>query len=167
MLATSGASSNSNHTQAMIEILCSKPFSANCIWEKSPDLESCQAPKLPCFVGPTDKHQQFFGRENVLVARERALCPSPSEVADPNQPQHVTYPRAFALRGSGGIGKTRIAAEFAIRFKDRFDAVFWVHADNSAKLAHDFRAATLKIGLASKESADAQDHKFTRDLLKR
>jgi hypothetical protein len=135
--------------------------------DKSSDLETSQTVRLPCFLGPDNKHQQFFGRENVLFALERALCSDSGDIDDSTQIHPFQYPRAFALRGPGGMGKTQIAAEFAIRCKDRFDAVFWFHADDAAKLAHDFRSAAIKLGLASEASMDAQDHKLTRELLKK
>lgn len=86
---------------------------------KSSDLETSEAPKLPCFLGPDNKHQQLFGRESVLQTTERVLCSESTESRDSNQ-----YPRAFALRGPEGMGKTQIATELAIRCRNRFDAVF-------------------------------------------
>lgn len=41
--------------------------------------------------------------------------------------------RQFALCGLGGVGKTEIAREFALRHKYAFDAIFWVTADEPAK----------------------------------
>lgn len=71
----------------------------------------------------------------------------------------------FAICGPGGMGKTQIATEFIYLHKDRFDAIFWIYADEEAKVAESFSQIALKLGLVSKDSVDARDKAITRGLV--
>lgn len=72
--------------------------------------------------------------------------------------------RQFALCGFGGIGKTEIAREFARRHKDAFDAVFWVMADEIAKLDNHFQQISLALGLET--PAECKSQVVSREIVK-
>ncbi|CAI7593615.1 unnamed protein product [Penicillium palitans] len=61
-----------------------------------------------------------------------------------------TESHSAALWGLGGSGKTQVALELAWRqsqSKDPVCSVFWVHADNQATFAQDYKAIAGKLGL--------------------
>jgi tetratricopeptide (TPR) repeat protein len=73
----------------------------------------------PCFTG-----------ENLLESLRKMLCESKQ-----NQHNHQV-----ALQGLGGIGKTRIAAEYVYRYHgELYQSVFWINASNQATLLQGFR----------------------------
>lgn len=63
------------------------------------------------------------------------------------------------------MDKTQIAAEFVHLHKDRFDAIFWIFADEEAKVAESFGQIALKLGFVSEDSVDARDKAVTRSLV--
>jgi ATP/maltotriose-dependent transcriptional regulator MalT len=83
-------------------------------------------------MGSVEKNKDFLGRQRVLQDLETCLVTQARDLATPyEQPQSQRY---AVLCGTAGIGKTSIAIEFAFRQKDKFDAVFWVRAEDTAKL---------------------------------
>jgi Holliday junction resolvasome RuvABC ATP-dependent DNA helicase subunit len=78
------------------------------------------------------RNKEFFGREVILAELKKWLLSedldNPAFSAQPRRQRHVV------LCGIGGIGKTSIAMEFAFAYGPRFDAVFWIRADEPAKL---------------------------------
>lgn len=116
-------------------------------------------PQLPCvYLDSHDRGRVFFGRQNVLDAIRDELLPI--EKVNRDGPDL----RQFALCGLGGVGKTEIAMEFALRFKDCFDAIFWVHADEAAKLDKCFQDISVKLGLEAADKAHSQV--VSRSILK-
>lgn len=116
-------------------------------------------PQLPCiYLDPHDRGQVFFGRQSVLGAMRDALLPFGKSNRD--GPDF----RQFALCGLGGVGKTEIAMEFALRYKNSFDAVFCVHADEAAKLDKCFQDISVKLGLETADKAHSQV--VSRSILK-
>ena len=63
------------------------------------------------------------------------------------------------------MGKTQIASEFVYRLKRDFDAIFWVHADEPSKIAHDFSHVVATLELVSEDSVEARNNVLTRDLV--
>jgi hypothetical protein len=122
-------------------------------------------PRLPCHVIPLSQNRDFVGRRTILEALENALV-SPAEhrsVSDSSGEE--THLRTFALCGSGGMGKTQIATEFVHRIKAKFDAVFWVRADEPSKIAQSFSRSAVSLGLIDADSMDARDQVLARDAV--
>jgi tetratricopeptide (TPR) repeat protein len=69
----------------------------------------------------------FTGRERLLAAVRRRL-----ESGDRTAVQ--------ALQGMGGVGKTQLAIEYAHRFGDEYDLVWWVNAENAGLIGEQFAA---------------------------
>jgi len=80
----------------------------------------------------------FKGREDQLADLESKL--------GPNNPTALV--QAKTLSGLGGVGKTRLAIEFAYRYADRYTAIFFVNADGEAELRRNF------AGLAERDVLD-------------
>lgn len=63
--------------------------------------------------------------------------------------------RTFALCGVGGVGKTETAISYIISRRDKFDAIFWVAADNRNILYEEY--ATICTYLQIVDPQDTQD----------
>ena len=117
--------------------------------------------KLPCRFNLPPRNRSFFGRGDVLSSLEAVLLPKSSGRDSPYEPQHL---KTFVLCGAGGMGKTQIVAEFALSNLVSYDAVFWLHADEAAKLYDGFTKISIQLGL--EEASEAKDQVISRDLVK-
>lgn len=88
------------------------------------------------------RNPYFTGREDV-IAHLRAALPS-STITVLSQ----------AMSGLGGIGKTQIMVEYAYRYASRYQAVFWVQADNPATILASLRQVAEELGLPEQQSSD-------------
>jgi tetratricopeptide (TPR) repeat protein len=61
-----------------------------------------------------------------------------------------------AVQGSGGIGKTALAVEYAYQHRSEFDTVWWVRAEEPASLISDYAALAGALGLPAAGEADQQ-----------
>jgi tetratricopeptide (TPR) repeat protein len=77
----------------------------------------------------------FTGREDILAAIREALLAEGNTVVQ-------------ALHGMGGVGKTQIAAEYAHRFADSYDLVWWIAAEQAGLIAGQFAALATDLGCA-------------------
>ena len=75
----------------------------------------------------------FTGRERLLVAVREMLESGDRAVVQ-------------ALRGMGGVGKTQVAIEYAHRFGDEYDVVWWVNAENAGLIGEQFAALGSDLG---------------------
>jgi predicted ATPase len=60
------------------------------------------------------------------------------------------------LSGLGGLGKSQIALEYIYRFRNEYEAIFWIRADNVAELQGDFLGAAKLLKLVTNEVANAE-----------
>ena len=120
--------------------------------------------KLPCYLKSSTPNLKFFGREDVLKTLKSTLLPRETRTETPGPgPKNL---RTFALCGPGGMGKTQIADKFVQTFEVCYDAIFWIHADQTSKLAEGFSQIALRLDLVEKGSFNARDQKICRDLAK-
>lgn len=99
---------------------------------------------LPCYLIPFGVDEQFYGRQDILKNVENSL-----------RHENGTL-KSAVLWGMGGVGKTKIALHFVNKFRQEFDAIFWVSADNSIKLTQAYLEISKKLHL-SPDVDDAQD----------
>jgi hypothetical protein len=86
--------------------------------------------RLPCFlVEGVTRSRDFFGRQDALEKLDRFLLPATKSFSS-----QATVQRHAVLCGMAGLGKTEIAIQFAFSRRDAFDAVFWIRADETAKI---------------------------------
>ena len=97
-----------------------------------------QPSRFPCYIIPVAQNRDFFGRSEVLEQIDEIFFSK-----EHNNLQGNAETRTFAICGPGGMGKTQAAAEFVYSRQDKFDAIFWIHADSALKLQEE-----VKIGRA-------------------
>ncbi|MBX2862021.1 MAG: tetratricopeptide repeat protein, partial [Leptolyngbyaceae cyanobacterium MAG.088] len=93
---------------------------------------------------PYERNPFFTGREAVLATLHQQL----------NQDCAVAISQIQAISGLGGIGKTQTAVEYAYRYRDDYDAVFWVRADTTVELNSGFVAIAQLLDLRQKDDPD-------------
>ena len=121
---------------------------------RSPDTSGAgRMVHLPCYMSKRHlPNPDFFGRKAVLQSLQDTLTP-PESIDD-----GVAFngPRTFALCGIGGVGKTEIAVEYAHQSRNDFDAIFFLQASDSQKLAQGFVDIALELGLVIPTAANDQ-----------
>ena len=99
-------------------------------------------PELPIWHVPHLQNPDFTGRTEVLADLHGAL--------QSGEPAALTQ----AITGLGGIGKTQIALEYAYRHRDDYAVVWWVHAEDSVRLASDYAGLATPLGLPEKDAVE-------------
>ena len=84
---------------------------------------------------PYPRNTFFTGREDVIKQLHDALAGG--ETAALTQ----------AISGLGGIGKTQTAVEYAYRYRNEYEAVFWVRAETEAEIRTGFVDLARTLGL--------------------
>lgn len=107
------------------------------------------APRITHYI-PFAESSRFWGRDDILALIDDALLEDSS-----NRPL-----RSFALYGMGGVGKTQIALRYANASREKFDAVFWISAENPVTIGQSFREITKILGLI-KPDAETDDNAVT------
>ena len=64
----------------------------------------------------------------------------------------VALTQAKALRGLDGVGKTETAVAYAYRFREEYQAVFWVRADSEWTAIQDFLGIAALLGIESERT---------------
>ncbi len=59
-----------------------------------------------------------------------------------------------AISGLGGIGKTQIAVEYAYRYRDHYQAIFWINASTRDALSADFVKLAALLDLPEQQEQD-------------
>jgi hypothetical protein len=77
---------------------------------------------------------------------------------------HSCIPKSYVLSGLGGIGKTSIAIEYVYSRRNQFDAIFWIYADTTRKLATQF--VTLAKELVKQTAPEGMDEVSARELVR-
>lgn len=91
---------------------------------------------------PADS-RPFAGRDDELDWIHRALHANVGVAA-------ITQTRAIA--GLGGVGKSRLAREYALRHRDDYDVVWWVRAEAGATRDADFGALARHLGVVGDDA---------------
>jgi hypothetical protein len=108
----------------------------------------CVVPKL-CRQNP-----HFIGRTLLLEMLRDKLYD--------NQPRQFNH--QVTLFGMGGVGKTQVAIEYVIKYKMKYNAVFWITAANSASLLLGYQQMTTLTECIVTAAMDAES--VVREVLK-
>src|SRR6266699_3993769 len=81
------------------------------------------------------RNPNFIGREKelddlraFLLADSTALIGQPVQTAPTGQPVQTVY-------GLGGVGQTELAAEYAHRYRNEYDLVWWIRVEREDAIA--------------------------------
>src|SRR5260370_21118140 len=85
--------------------------------------------------GPYQRNPCFSGREEALQRLREIRVAGKSAV--------LTH----ALSGLGGIGKTQLAAEYAYKYQNEYQAVLWAGADSPEVLLADMAGISRPFNL--------------------
>ena len=93
---------------------------------------------------PSPRNPFFTGREDILTRLATTLCTDRAIAL--TQPQ--------AVSGLGGVGKTQLAAEYAYRFQDRYQAILWAGADSHEGLVTAYMQFAAALDLPEQTERD-------------
>ena len=97
----------------------------------------------PVWNLPYAANPAFTGRAAILDALQAGLSRELGMV----RPQVIT--------GTGGVGKTALAVEYAWAHRADYDAVWWVHAETAASMHGDYADLAPQLGLGQDPDQDA------------
>lgn len=93
---------------------------------------------------PHQRNPYFTGREALLERLHHTL--------NTGKAAALTHPQAIS--GLGGVGKTQLALEYAYRYHEKYEAVFWLKADTHESLLADFQALARLLNLPEQHAEE-------------
>ncbi|MCX9079736.1 MAG: hypothetical protein OIN84_17355, partial [Candidatus Methanoperedens sp.] len=103
---------------------------------------SPEEPNFPIFQVPYRHNPNFTARNDIIATLNQNFGALPGQIA----PQVIT--------GLGGVGKTRVAVEYAYQYADQYDLIGWVRAEEDATLAADYLTLANALLLPVKANAE-------------
>ncbi len=97
-------------------------------------------------------------RNIAFIGREEAMSTLEGEFFSSHHPASV-----LAIKGMGGIGKTQIALEYAYRLASRYEAIWWIRAEDEVTLAADYASFATTVNLPEK---NVQNEKVIIDAVR-
>lgn len=117
--------------------------------EPAPTAPAPSMPPVRLWGNVPARNPAFTGREEQLTAiRETLLSGNRAAVQ--------------AIHGMGGIGKSQLAIEYAHRFGEYYDVVWWLDAGNPPLFIQQYADLALSLGCAE---ADTPTHAFRRAVI--
>jgi tetratricopeptide (TPR) repeat protein len=97
-------------------------------------------PPLRAWGNVSARNPSFTGREQQLIAIRSALLAGDRAAVQ-------------ALYGMGGVGKTQLAIEYAHRFGDDYDVVWWLDSENMVLFTQQYADLATALGCAEPGAA--------------
>jgi tetratricopeptide (TPR) repeat protein len=116
--------------------------------ERRSSAERPQRRRGRTFVGVPPRTASFTGRADELDRLDAILTQK--------RPAAVTQVGRAAVRGIGGVGKSALAVEYANRFRNFYDGVWWCPAESRAGLTTSLAVLAKGLGVASSDGADIE-----------
>ena len=116
--------------------------------ERRSSAERPQRRRGRTFVGVPPRIAGFTGRADELDRLDAILTQ--------DRPAAVTQVGRAAVQGMGGVGKTALAVEYANRFRNLYDGVWWCPAETRTGLMTSLAALATELEVASPEEADIE-----------
>jgi hypothetical protein len=85
---------------------------------------------------PFSMNRNFTGRQQELLSIHEVLRGDESD---------ASHQRIMVLHGLGGLGKTQLATQYAYTYENDYTSIWWVNAETTATLSHDFLKITQKL----------------------
>ncbi|GLY02795.1 MULTISPECIES: FxSxx-COOH system tetratricopeptide repeat protein [Actinoplanes] len=108
---------------------------------------------LPAVWNVPARSVTFTGRDDLLIRLRRSL-----------RSGHRTA--VHALHGWGGVGKTLLATEYAHRFADDYDLVWWINAERPDLIGEQLAAFAVAAGVADAGAPTPAAVQAARGLLR-
>lgn len=124
------------------------------IFGRSPKELGLVKNEIPFWNVPYRRNPFFTGRVDVLTQLHLML----------EKEKTAALSQVHAITGLGGIGKTQLAIEYAYRYGDEYQAVFWVRADSREALVSDLVELAILLRLSE---SDARDQKRAIEAVQR
>jgi len=109
-------------------------------------------------AAPSSPWQVPYRRNPFFVGREDMLNQMHDDLVRHDSTQEV-LPQV--LSGLGGIGKTQLAIEYAYRYREEYDWVFWLRADTRGTLIADITSLLDRLSLAKGGEQDQHTVMFS------
>ena len=122
------------------------------------------------FFSSISRNWDFYGQEDVLdeidfaFGLKRRSGTFEEQVHDHDD--HSCIPKSYVLSGLGGIGKTSIAIQYLYSRLSQFDAIFWIYADTTRKLATQFVTLAKELVKQTAQDSDGMDEKSACELVR-
>ncbi len=100
-----------------------------------------------------ERNRNFTGRAEILEQLSRALATDITALVATASPGAGPT----ALQGMGGVGKTQVAIEYAWRYRNEYDLVWWIPADQSVLVRSSLAALAPRLGLAAPTATGIED----------
>jgi hypothetical protein len=100
------------------------------------------------FVGVPPRIVGFTGRADELHRLDAILTR--------DKPAAVTQVGRAAVQGMSGVGKTSLAVEYALRFRNLYDGVWWCPAETRTGLMTSLATLASELGVAPPEEPDIE-----------
>jgi hypothetical protein len=101
------------------------------------------------FVGVPPRIAGFAGRADELNRLDAILTR--------DRPAAITQVGRAAVQGMGGVGKMTLAVEYANRYRNLYDGVWWCPAETRAGLMTSLATLATELEFASPEEADIRE----------
>ena len=99
------------------------------------------------------RNKNFTGREGLLEKLRSGLTAGTSGQVTVVLPQVLPH----ALHGLGGVGKTQMAVEYAYRYGNEYELVWWISADQRVLIRSSLAALAPHLDLPSAASIGVED----------